>query len=85
MGELERQIRHRQDILAQLAEYKPQDRALASANRAARARQQMMAGIGAIGQRMARQRREAEEREKELRAIRAACDRETLSGGTPPP
>jgi hypothetical protein len=61
-GELERQIRRRQEIIAELAEYKPQDRARASANRAARARQQMMAGIGAIGQRMARQRREAEER-----------------------
>jgi hypothetical protein len=33
---------------------------------------------------MARRRREAEEREKELRAIWAARDRETLSGGAIP-
>jgi hypothetical protein len=52
---------------------------------AAKARAEMLARIGAIGQRMARQRREAEEREKELRAIWQARDRETLSGGTPPP
>jgi len=83
-GELERQIRHRQEILAQLAEYKPQDRAAWRAKMASKARAEMMAGIGAIGQRMARQRREAEEREKESRAIWAARDRETLSAGNRP-
>jgi hypothetical protein len=80
-SEIEAQIRHRQEILAKLAEYQPQDRAERSRKQAALARGQMMAGVGAIGKRMSRQRREAEEREKELRAIWAARDRETLSGG----
>jgi hypothetical protein len=80
-GELRRQIEHRQEIRRQLAEYKPQDRAAWRAKMAAKARAEMLAGIGAIGQRIARQRRESEEREQELRAIWAARDRETLSSG----
>jgi hypothetical protein len=84
-GELEKQIRHRQDILEQLARYQPQDRDAWRAKMAAKARAEMLAGIGAIGQRMVRQRKEAEEREKELRAIWAARDRETLSPGSKPP
>ena len=50
-GELERQIRHRQEILAQLADYKPQDRAAWRAKMAAKARAEMLAGVGAIGKR----------------------------------
>jgi len=50
-GELERQIRHRQEILAQLAEYKPQDRAAWRAKMAAKARAEMLAEVGAIGKR----------------------------------
>jgi hypothetical protein len=50
-GELERQIRHRQEILAQLAEYRPQDRAAWRAKMAAKARAEMLAGVGAIGKR----------------------------------
>jgi hypothetical protein len=81
VSELEQQIRHRQEILAKLAEYQPQDRAERSRRQAALARGQMLAGIGAIGQRMVRKRQEAEQREKELRAVWAARDRQTLSGG----
>jgi len=56
--ELEAQIQHRQEILARLTEYRPQDREERSRRQAALARAQMLAGIGAIGQR--RKRREAE-------------------------
>jgi hypothetical protein len=50
-GELEKQIRHRQEILAKLAEYQPQDRGERSRKQAVLAREQMLAGIGAIGKR----------------------------------
>jgi len=50
-AEIEAQIRHRQEILAKLAEYKPQDRAAWKRILAAKARAEMMAGIGAIGKR----------------------------------
>src|SRR5262245_34795140 len=51
-GELRRQIEYRQEIRRQLAEYKPQDRAERSRKMAAKARAEMLAGIGAIGQRI---------------------------------
>ena len=48
-SELEKQIRHRQEILAKLAEYKPQDRDERSRKQAVLAREQMLAGIGQSG------------------------------------
>jgi hypothetical protein len=68
-SELARQIEQRQVIRAQLAEYKPLDRAERSRKLAAKARAEMAAGIGAIGQRLARKRKEAAERDARLRAI----------------
>jgi len=51
VSELEKQIAQRQDILAQLPAYKPQDRGERSRKQAVLAREQMLAGIGAIGKR----------------------------------
>ena len=74
-GELEKQIRHRQDILAQLAEYKPQDREERSRKQAALARAQMLAGIGAIGKRR-KARQEALERAQEDARMSLAQERQ---------
>jgi len=68
-GELEQQIKHRQELLAQLAQYKPQDRGERSRKQAVLARQQMMAGIGAIGKRW-KARQEALERAEDPRAAK---------------
>jgi hypothetical protein len=63
-SELARQIEQRQAIREQLAAYQPQDRAERSRKQAALARIQMLAGIGAIGQRR-KARQEALERAEE--------------------
>jgi hypothetical protein len=63
-GELEKQIRYRQDVLARLAEYQPQDREAWKRMLAAKARAEMLAGIGAIGKRR-KARQEALERAEE--------------------
>jgi hypothetical protein len=56
-------------VLADLDGYKPLDRAERSRKLAAKARAEMAAGKGAIGQQLARKRQEALEREQRLRAI----------------
>jgi hypothetical protein len=61
---LEQQIRHRQEILARLAEYQPQDREAFRRKMAAKARTEMLVGIGAIGKRR-KARQEALERAEE--------------------
>ena len=82
-GELERQIRHRQEILAQLAEYRPQDRAAWRAKMAAKARAEMLAGVGAIGKR--RKAREEAMRRAEADARAALGQAENNASATSPP
>ena len=57
------------EVLADLDRYQPLDRAQRSREQSARARRIMAEGKGAIGQRIARKRKEALEREQRLRAI----------------
>ena len=83
VGELEKQIRHRQDILRQLAEYQPQDRERRSREQARLAREIIARGHGAIGKRIAAKRAAEAARDAELRALWLQRDRETLMGGLP--
>jgi hypothetical protein len=79
-SEIDAQIRHRQTILAKLAEYQPQDRAERSRKQAALAREQMLAGIGAIGQRR-KARQEALEHAEEDARMALAQGRQNAPAG----